>query len=120
MDLSSEVELDRWIISELNQLIAAVDVGLDNYNPTDAGRRIETFVNGLSNWYVRRSRRRFWKSENDTDKLSAYHTLYHCLVTLAKLMAPFTPYISEEIYRNLVKSAFPDAPESDRGRRPVC
>jgi isoleucyl-tRNA synthetase len=107
-----EAELDRWILSELNQLIADVDASLENYNPTDAGRKLETFVDGLSNWYVRRSRRRFWKSENDADKLSAYNTLYHCLVTLAKVLAPFTPFIAEELYRNLVVTAFPDAPES--------
>jgi len=111
-ELSSDSELDRWIISELNQLIVEVDSGLAEYNLTDTGRKIEAFVDRLSNWYVRRSRRRFWKSENDTDKLSAYHTLYHCLVTLSKLMAPFTPFIAEELYQNLVKSVFPSAPES--------
>jgi isoleucyl-tRNA synthetase len=110
--LSAESELDRWIISELNQLIADVDSALDGYNPTEAGRKIEGFVDGLSNWYVRRSRRRFWKSENDADKLSAYHTLYVCLVALAKLLAPFIPFLAEELYRNLVRSVFPEAPES--------
>ena len=105
-------ELDRWIISELNQLIVDVDAGLDAYNPTEAGRRIESFVNDLSNWYVRRSRRRFWKSENDADKLAAYTTLYECLVALSKLLAPFTPFLAEELYQNLVCSAFPEAPES--------
>jgi isoleucyl-tRNA synthetase len=105
-------ELDKWVLSELNQLVADVDSALENYNPTDAGRKIETFVDGLSNWYVRRSRRRFWKSENDADKLSAYNTLYHCLVTLAKLLAPFTPFLAEELYQNLVRSVSPDAPES--------
>ncbi len=109
---SPESELDRWIISELNQLIAEVDSALDSYNPTEAGRKIEGFVDGLSNWYVRRSRRRFWKSENDTDKLSAYRTLYQCLVTLSKLLAPFTPFVAEELYQNLVRSVFPEAPES--------
>jgi isoleucyl-tRNA synthetase len=108
----SEAELDRWILSELNQLIADVDASLADYNPTDAGRKIETFVDGLSNWYVRRSRRRFWKSENDADKLSAYNTLYHCLVTLVKLLAPFTPFLADELYQNLVYSVFPGAPES--------
>ena len=107
-----EAELDRWILSELNQLIKDVDSALDGYSPTDAGRKLESFVDGLSNWYVRRSRRRFWKSENDADKLSAYNTLYECLVTLTRLMAPFTPFLAEELYRNLVCSAFPDAPES--------
>ncbi len=105
-------ELDRWIISELNQLILDVDRALNTYNPTDAGRKIEGFVNELSNWYVRRSRRRFWKSENDADKLSAYTTLYECQVTLAKLLAPFIPFLAEELYQNLVVSAFPEAPDS--------
>ncbi len=105
-------ELDKWILSELYQLVQEVSTALDDYNPTDAGRKMENYIEGLSNWYVRRSRRRFWKSENDTDKMSAYNTLYTCLVTLAKLMAPFTPFLAEELYRNLVLSAFPDAPES--------
>jgi isoleucyl-tRNA synthetase len=105
-------ELDKWLISELNQLILDVDNALTNYDPTGAGRKIEAFVDELSNWYVRRSRRRFWKSESDTDKLAAYNTLYHCLVTLTKLMAPFTPFIAEEIYRNLVVSVNPKAAES--------
>ena len=105
-------ELDRWILSELNQLIAEVTSSMDNYDPTRAGRRIEEFVDYLSNWYVRRSRRRFWKSENDADKLAAYFTLYQCLVTLAKLLAPFTPFIAEELYQNLVCSVYPEAPES--------
>jgi isoleucyl-tRNA synthetase len=111
-ETSSQSELDRWIISELNQLIADVDTALDSYNPTEAGRKIEGFVDDLSNWYVRRSRRRFWKSENDADKLSAYTTLYECLVTLSKLLAPFTPFLAEEIYQNLVCSVFPEAPDS--------
>ncbi|GAG81818.1 unnamed protein product, partial [marine sediment metagenome] len=97
-------ELDRWIISELNQLITDVDTALGSYDPTGAGRKIEGFVDVLSNWYVRRSRRRFWKSENDADKLSAYTTLYQCLVALSKLMAPFTPFLADELYQNLVGS----------------
>jgi len=105
-------ELDKWIISELNQLIMDVDAALDGYNPTEAGRKIESFVDGLSNWYVRRSRRRFWKSANDADKLSAYATLYECLVTLSKLLAPFTPFLAEELYQNLVGSVSPEAPDS--------
>jgi isoleucyl-tRNA synthetase len=105
-------ELDRWILSELNQLIVDVDSSLENYNPTGAGRKIEDFVDMLSNWYVRRSRRRFWKSESDTDKLSAYNTLYQCLVTVSKLLAPFTPYIAEELYQNLVREVDKDAPLS--------
>ncbi len=105
-------ELDRWVISELNQLIIDADSALDNYDPTGAGRSIESFVDDLSNWYVRRSRRRFWKSENDADKLAAYTTLYHCLVTLSKLLAPFIPFLAEEIYQNLVGSVSPQAPDS--------
>jgi len=105
-------ELDRWIVSELNQLILDVDKALDGYNPTEAARQIETFVDDLSNWYVRRSRRRFWKSENDADKLSAYTNLYQCLVTLSKVLAPFTPFLAEELYQNLVCSVFPEAPDS--------
>jgi isoleucyl-tRNA synthetase len=106
-------ELDRWLSSELNQLVRDVTEKLDNYNITDAGRLIEGFVvDNLSNWYVRRSRRRFWKSESDADKLSAYWTLYNCLVTLSKLLAPFMPFMAEEIYGNLVLSAFPQAAES--------
>ncbi len=105
-------ELDRWLISELNQLVKDVNTEMENYNPTDAGRRIEEFVDNLSNWYVRRSRRRFWKSENDTDKLSAYNTLYQSLVTVIKLLAPFMPFVAEEMYHNLVSSVDKNAPES--------
>ena len=105
-------DLDRWVLSRLNQLIADVDGALDKYDPTSAGRKIEAFVDELSNWYVRRSRRRFWKSQSDADKLAAYSTLYHCLVTLSQLLAPFTPFVAEEIYRNLVGSVEPEAAES--------
>lgn len=109
---SCQSELDRWILSELNQLIVDVDMALDVYNPTEAGRKIESFVDELSNWYVRRSRRRFWKSESDADKLSAYTTLYQCLVTLSKLLAPLTPFLAEELYQNLVGSVSPNEPDS--------
>ncbi len=105
-------DLDRWVLSELNQLVARVTESLEKYDPTDACRGIEEFVDGLSNWYIRRSRRRFWKSENDADKLSAYSTLYQCLVTLSRLLAPFVPFLAEELYQNLVRSAYPSAPES--------
>ncbi|MBE0428509.1 MAG: isoleucine--tRNA ligase [Thermoleophilia bacterium] len=104
--------LDRWVIASLNRLVTAVREGLDNYDVTGSGRQIQEFVDDLSNWYVRRSRRRFWKSEEDTDKLSAYLTLYECLITVAKLLAPYTPFISEEIYRNLACSVDPGAPEA--------
>ncbi len=105
-------DLDRWIRSELEQLTAEVTRLMDEYNATDTGRRIQEFVEVLSNWYVRRSRRRFWKSENDDDKASAYATLYECLSRLSKLLAPFTPFVAEEIYRNLVVSLNQSAPDS--------
>jgi isoleucyl-tRNA synthetase len=110
--LPSSSELDRWVLSELNTLVRRVTDRLDEYDPTGAGRAIQSFVEDLSNWYVRRSRRRFWKTENDVDKLSAYHTLYACLVTLCKLMAPFAPFVAEEMYQNLVRSVDEAAPES--------
>jgi len=93
--------LDRWIFSELNTLIQDVNGGMENYNLTKTARLFAPFIDNLSNWYIRRSRKRFWKSENDEDKDFAYHTLYEVLITLAKLMAPFTPFIAEEIYKNL-------------------
>ncbi|MBI5949162.1 MAG: isoleucine--tRNA ligase [Chloroflexi bacterium] len=107
-------EIDRWLLSELNALIQKVTDELEAYDPTDAGRAIDAFVDDLSNWYVRRSRRRFWRgvSESDEDKQSAYHTLYTALVTLSKLLAPFTPYVAEELWQNLVRSVDRDAPMS--------
>ena len=110
--IKPSAELDRWILSELNTLIHQVDGYLDDYDSAEAARHIEEFVEALSNWYVRRSRRRFWKSENDEDKLSAYATLHQCLVILSKLMAPMVPFIAEEMYQNLVRSVDPTAPES--------
>ena len=105
-------ELDRWILSELNQVIVDCTRAMDAYSFTQAIRRIEQFIDLLSNWYVRRSRRRFWKSESDDDKLAAHTTLYQCLVTLTKLLAPIAPFISEEMYRNLVLNVDAKAPES--------
>jgi isoleucyl-tRNA synthetase len=107
-------ELDRWLLSELNALILKVTDELDSYDPTDAARAIDAFVDDLSNWYVRRARRRFWRgvSESDADKQSAYHTLWNALVTLSKLLAPFTPFVAEEMYQNLVRSIDAGAPES--------
>jgi isoleucyl-tRNA synthetase len=104
--------LDRWILAELNATVQKVTEGLDAYAPTEAARPIEQFVDFLSNWYVRRSRRRFWKSEHDEDKASAHLTLYECLTTLIRLLAPFTPFITEELHQNLVRSLEEDAPES--------
>ena len=111
-DWRPENELDRWVLSELNTLVSQVDGYMDGYDPTNAGRRIQEFIDQLSNWYVRRSRRRFWKSENDQDKLSAYVTLHTCLVTVPKLMAPLAPFVAEEIYQGLVCAVDPNAPDS--------
>lgn len=94
-------KLDQWILSELHQLISTVTDEMDVYNLTKATRPMVEFIDNLSNWYVRRSRRRFWKSENDTDKFEAYQTLHQVLVTFSTLLAPFMPYISDEIYKNL-------------------
>ena len=105
-------EMDHWIISELNRLVREVTNSMDSYNLTSATRRIEEFVDNLSNWYVRRNRRRFWKSESDADKLAAYTTLHRCLATLSQLLAPFVPFVAEELYQNLCRSVDPRARES--------
>jgi len=105
-------ELDRWILSELDTLTNIVIDALEHYDVTGAARPIASFVDDLSNWYVRRSRRRFWKSGDDADKQSAYATLYECLVTLSKLLAPFMPFTADAMYRNLVGSVDKGAPES--------
>ena len=95
-------EIDRWILSTLNSLILEVDSDLEDYEPTRAARAIGDFVSEqLSNWYVRLSRRRFWAGEMTTDKLSAYQTLYRCLVTVARLMAPIAPFYADQLYRDL-------------------
>jgi len=93
--------LDKWIVSELQVLIREVNKNMNDYNLIKSSRLFMPFIDNLSNWYIRRSRRRFWKSESDQDKNSAYHTMYEVLITLSKLMAPFTPFISEEIFKNL-------------------
>ncbi len=105
-------QLDRWVLSELDTLTNTVTDALDHYDVTGAARPIASFVDDLSNWYVRRSRRRFWKSGDDADKQSAYATLYECLVTVTKLLAPFMPFTADAMYRNLVGSVDRDAPES--------
>ena len=102
IDIKDRPEIDRWILSELNSLILEVDNAYQSYEPTRAGRAISEFVDAhLSNWYVRLSRRRFWKSEDNQDKLSAYQTLYTCLETVARLMSPIAPFFSEQLYRDL-------------------
>ncbi|MGB8213962.1 MAG: isoleucine--tRNA ligase [Anaerolineales bacterium] len=107
-----ENDLDRWLLSALNALVRDVTHAYETYDVPGATRPIEGFVETLSTWYLRRSRRRFWKSESDTDKQAAYITLYTALVTLSKLLAPAMPFLAEEMYRNLVCAVNPLAPES--------
>ena len=103
--LNERPEIDRWILSALHSLIKGVDKELGNYDPTRAGRLIDNFVNDdLSNWYVRLNRKRFWGKEMSKDKLSAYQTLYSCLETVAKLLAPFAPFYSDQLYLDLTKA----------------
>lgn len=104
--------LDKWVRSSLHALIRDVTNALENYDVLGATRPIQNFVEQLSNWYLRRSRRRFWKSESDGDKRAAYATLYECLVELSKLLAPTMPFIADELYLNLVGSLQKDAGES--------
>jgi isoleucyl-tRNA synthetase len=108
----SPTELDRWLLSELNRLTGDVTRYLEEWRPEAAAHELEEFVDRLSNWYVRRSRRRFWKSESDSDKAAAYATLYKTLTTLCRLLAPFIPFVTEEMYQNLVAGKVPGAPES--------
>src|SRR5579883_3049937 len=112
LPVAQRSDLDRWIISELQQTIQTVTNGLNEYNSTTPGMAIQNFLEDLSNWYLRRSRERIWKSELDNDKLAAYLTLYECLTTLTTLLAPFIPFMTEELYQNLVRSIDPDAPIS--------
>ena len=105
-------EIDRWVLALLYRTINLVTTALENYDARGAGSAIETFTDQLSNWYVRRNRRRFWKSETGADKQSAYLTLYTCLDVLHRLMAPFMPFLADEMYQNLVRSQQADAPIS--------
>ncbi|HHV05028.1 MAG TPA: isoleucine--tRNA ligase [Anaerolineaceae bacterium] len=105
-------DLDKWLLSSLESLVREVTEGFDNYDVIAATRPIEAFVDQLSNWYLRRSRRRFWKSGADADKMAAYETLYKALVTLSKLLAPTMPFLAEELYQNLVVSVDENAFES--------
>jgi isoleucyl-tRNA synthetase len=104
--------LDRWIIARLSALIVEVTAALDDYDALQVTKAVEPFLDDLSNWYVRRSRRRFWKSEADVDKNAAYSTLYTVLTALARLLAPITPFVTEAMYQNLVQSVYPTAPAS--------
>ena len=113
LNINERPEIDRWILSELNSLILEVDNAYQSYEPTRAGRAIAEFVDAhLSNWYVRLSRRRFWKSEDNQDKLSAYQTLYTCLETVARLSSPIAPFFSEQLYRDLNNVTGRNAAES--------
>ena len=104
--------MDKWILSKLNTLIKTVDNNLNDYKITETARALEDFVDELSNWYVRRSRERFWAKGMEQDKINAYMTLYTCLVTLAKCAAPMIPFMTEDIYQNLVRRIDKTAPES--------
>lgn len=113
ISVEERTDLDRWIISRLNSLIGEVTYALDHYDLTRAARQIQEFViEDLSNWYVRRSRRRFWQSKETKDKISAYLSLWECLVGVCKLIAPYTPFIAEELYRELCVKIGPEFPES--------
>lgn len=113
VSLAQRPEIDRWILSELNTLIKFVDESYNDYEPTKAARAISDFVQeNLSNWYVRLCRRRFWKGEYSTDKISAYQTLYTCLETVAKLMAPIAPFYAERLYTDLNKATSKEGFES--------
>ena len=111
-DFKSENVMDKWIISELNTLVKEVDEKLGKYDITGSANQIEAFTDRLSNWYVRRNRERFWGTELTDDKIGAYVTLYRVLVTLSKISAPFIPFMTEEIYQNLVVGLDRDAEES--------
>jgi isoleucyl-tRNA synthetase len=112
LDYSKLGQMDRWILSKMHSLTKFVDESLENYKIFEASRKMQDFVDDLSNWYVRRSRERFWQSDLPEDKVNAYMTLHTVLTTLAKLAAPFTPFMAEELYQNLVRSVDPSAPMS--------
>ncbi len=104
--------MDKWLLSKLNSVVKAVDGHLGNYRIPEAARALQEFVDDMSNWYVRRSRERFWAKGMEQDKINAYMTLYTALVTICKASAPMIPFMTEEIYQNLVKSIDEEAPES--------
>jgi isoleucyl-tRNA synthetase len=112
LPVTQRSDLDRWIISELQQTIREVTHSLEQYDTVKPTEVLQTFLEDLSNWYLRRSRERIWKSQLDDDKLAAYLTLYECLTTLLTLLAPFMPFLTEELYQNLVRSVNQNAPQS--------
>ena len=111
-DAGARTELDRWARSELHRTVQRVTDALDAYEPSEAARPIAELVDQLSNWYVRRSRRRFWKSDDSADTQAALHTLYECLATVTRLLAPFTPFLAEAMYQNLAAGTLEGAPDS--------
>ncbi len=112
LDYKTLPVIDRWILSKLTSLTTTVDQNLENYMIPETARALQEFTDDLSNWYVRRCRERFWQKELNQDKINAYLTLYKCLVTVSMLAAPMVPFITEEIYQNLVAGLDPSAPES--------
>ena len=112
LDKSKLTVMDKWLLSKLNTVVKEVDENLADYKLLEAARCMQDFVDELSNWYVRRSRERFWVQEMTEDKITAYMTLYTTLLTMAKLAAPMIPFMTEEIYQNIVRQVNPDAPES--------
>ena len=112
LPVADRPEIDRWVLALLNQTIHQCTAAMDNFDARSAGGAIESFVDQLSNWYVRRNRRRFWKSTDPEDKRSAYLTLYECLSAVHRLMAPFVPFLAENMYQNLVRSIDAKAPIS--------
>ncbi|UCH61726.1 MAG: isoleucine--tRNA ligase [Fidelibacterota bacterium] len=109
---NERIEIDHWLVARTQQLIATAVAAYEDYRTDRLMRAADSYLEDLSNWYIRRNRRRFWKSEHDTDKLTAYTTLHEALVTLVKLLAPIIPFVTEAIYRNLVCALDPEAPES--------
>ncbi|MCF7842310.1 MAG: isoleucine--tRNA ligase [Lentisphaeria bacterium] len=112
LDESKLTQLDRWLLARLNQLIQQARQDYENFQVDKLMHKADRFVDDLSNWYVRRSRRRFWKSTNDDDKWAAYHTLYQALTTVTRILAPVIPFVTESMYQNLVVRLNPDAPQS--------
>ena len=104
--------MDKWLLSKLNTVVKAVDENLENYRIPETARALQEFVDDMSNWYVRRSRERFWAKGMEQDKINAYMTLYTALVTISKAAAPMVPFMTEDIYQNLVRSLDKNAPES--------
>ena len=112
LDYDSLPVMDKWLLSKLNSVVKAVDENLASYKIPESARALQEFVDEMSNWYVRRSRERFWAKGMEQDKINAYMTLYTALVTISKAAAPMIPFMTEDMYQNLVRSVDPSAPES--------